>query len=77
MSVRGIMGNNYRTGVWVSDQNYDVFDRRLGKSMIDREIKIAEPYRRIGSGAMKNNIKMKRTIGIKYIDNHKTNNTNK
>lgn len=24
-----------------------------------------------------NNIKIKRTIGIKYIDNHKTNNTNK
>ncbi|MEI3188239.1 MAG: leucine-rich repeat protein [Lachnospiraceae bacterium] len=28
--------------------------------MVDREIRIAEPYRRIGSGAMKNNIKMKR-----------------
>lgn len=54
------MGNIYHTGVWVSDRNYDVFDRRLGKSMVDREIRIAEPYRRIGSGAMKNNIKMKR-----------------
>lgn len=51
-----------RTRVWVNPDNYDVFDRRKGKEMSDREVTISSPYRRIDNEAMKNNIKIKKLI---------------
>lgn len=60
--MRGIMGYENRTRVWVDSRNYDVFDKRTAKQMSDKEVTIAAPYRRIDNEAMKNNIKMRTLI---------------
>ena len=56
------MGYENRTRVWADSKNYDVFDKRTAKQVLDKEVTIAAPYRRIDNEAMKNNIKMRKLI---------------